>query len=554
MTSLRTAIAFRAAAVVFATAASATTASAQYVPFGQTAPTGFAARTFATANPSLRSAVQAVRWEVPGEPTVTAYSGTNANASVFPSSEPVGLQTGHVHRFKLSGFAEEPTLELYPSVELIDRLHPPQGEDAKFPVVLELTERDLADAVAGVMVTKVIYVQPRNALYLDPVLTKLPTTRIPLDTNVMAEAVLRGRPIAIVRIGTRAPMVGESRGFFGSGGRVVWPVPSQGFLNPDARVACDPGCPTAKPITNARRYPDEYICDGGDTGVPTTGPIVVADEIGFEETIGAFIDDDGDVQTRPSTRVCVYAPSFGAVTVGSGGRMDTLVLKPAGAAAESTSSDVATNLPPVLQDAQLARETMRVRSRLSGLLAERTDAEESVSLKPSLESKVVGSFEEFGFLSPLLTDHTARLIIGERLAASIEWSENRPPIIMAIDETLSEVFGSEVGAEYVTFEDRRPPGELIIAKTADRRSANLGETVAFAIRFENTGGKPLREVTITDHLSPRLAYVPDSLTSSLDAETDVADDGFGSVLITVRLDEPLEGGEGGTITFETIVR
>ena len=526
---------------------------ADTTPFGQTAPVGFAARTFATANPDLRTGMQTVRWDAPGDLTITTYASGTGRSYVTPEAEPVAIQTGHVHRFRLTGFADAEALELYPSVELIDRLHPPEGEDARFPVVLELTERDLQDALDGRLVTKIVYVQPRNAQYIDPVLTKLPTTRLPLSQNVMAEATLRGRPIAIVRLGTRAPMVGESAAFYGTGGRVVSPVPVGGFIHAETAV-CGPCGPSSTEPTNARRYPDEYICDGGDTGVATVGPIATAAEIDFEETVGVFLDADGTVQTRESSRVCIYAPAFGAVTVGSSGQVDTLVLKPAGAAVDRTSSGVAAQLPPILHEARVADGGVRMRERLSGLINEQSDSVETVSLTPGLESKVVGSFEEFGFASPLLTTLTNRLVIGERIAAAIEWSENRSPIIIALDESLTEVISPEIGGEFVHYEDRRPPGELLLVKTADRRTAQVGETVTFAIRFENNGGKPLREVTLTDHLSPRLAYVPESLECSVDAETDVSDDGFGSVLITVTLKEPLAAGDGGTVTFATTVR
>ena len=528
-------------------------AVADTTPFGQTAPVGFAAHTFATANPDLRTGMQTVRWDAPGDVTVVTYAAATGQSFVTPEAEPVALQTGHVHRFRLTGLPDADALELYPSVELIDRLHPPEGEDARFPVVLELTERDIQDAIDGRLVTKMIYVQPRNALYIDPVLTRLPTTRLPLSDNVMAEAVLRGRPIAIVRLGTRAPIVGESAAFYGTGGRVVSPVPAGGFIHAETPVCGPCGAKPAEP-TNARRYPDEYICDGGDTGIATVGPIASAAEIDFEETVGVFIDADGDVQTRESSRVCIYAPTFGAVTVGSGGRVDTLVLKPAGAATERSSSRVAAKLPPVLHDARVADGAVRMRERLSGLVVERSDSVETVALTPGLESKVVGSFEEFGFASPLLTTLTNRIVIGERIAAAIEWSENRSPIIIALDEGLTEVISTEIGGEFIHYEDRRPPGELLLVKTADRKTAQVGETVRFAIRFENDGGKPLRQVTLTDHLSPRLAYVPESLECSVDADLDVTDDGLGSVLITVELRQPLEAGEGGTVTFETTVR
>ena len=539
-------------AAAAATASQAT--AADYIPFDQTVRPGRTARTFAISNATLAGYVQPVRWIAPGDLLVQPYAASTGIQTVLSEDEAIGLEVGHVHRFRLTNVANQRGIDFYPSVEMIDRLHPPAERAAEFPVLLELTDRDFEAAASGQLVTKVVYVQPRNATYIDPILTELPATRIDVDQNVMAEAVLRGRPIAIVRLGTRAPLPGEPATFFGSGGRLVAPLPQGGLLQSDARVSCDPSCPSKPLPTGPELYPDEYICDGGDTGVKTAAPIDSPLEIGFEETVGSFLDDEGVVRTRPSTRVCVYSPTFGHVAVGTGGRVDTAVTKPAGAYDGRRVGDFAIDQTPILSDAATADGQVRMRSRLSGLSGEARDTLAANSTYAGIQAKVVGSFEEYGFNAARAGLQIDQAIIGERIAAAIEWSENRSPIALALDEGANQVVATVVGAEYTHYEDRRPPGELVLAKTADKRAAQVGETVRFAIRYDNVGDKPLREVTVTDHLSPRLRYVADSAASTRDAQVSIDEDGVGSVLIQIRLNKPLPAGEGGLITFETIVR
>ena len=114
--------------------------------------------------------------------------------------------------------------------------------------------------------------------------------------------------------------------------------------------------------------------------------------------------------------------------------------------------------------------------------------------------------------------------------------------------------GQVVAQEYFDYEDRREDGDLLLIKTADKRSAKPGEEVEFAIRYDNKGGKSVFDVTIIDHLSPRLELVPGSVEIDRAAEVVVEDDYEGSVYLKVRLNEPLDAKSGGVVTFKCRVR
>jgi hypothetical protein len=119
----------------------------------------------------------------------------------------VGLQIGPVYRFKVTEIPGHPGVEVFPTVEMVDRMYPPPGQARRFPVPVELTQQELELAAEGQFVTRVIYVE-------DPQLA-LPVAETPAsetrwiearggeDPLVTADAL--GRPIAILRMGSRIP-------------------------------------------------------------------------------------------------------------------------------------------------------------------------------------------------------------------------------------------------------------------------------------------------------------------------------------------------------------
>ncbi len=125
-----------------------------------------------------------------------------------------GMLIGHVYRLKVTGVKFHEDAEIFPTIELLDRLYPPPGQAVRFPVPVELTEEELQMAVAGQFVTRVIYVEnPRTAL---PVQDHPPTQRYfeaaPGEDPLQAADRL-GRPIAILRMGSRVPTTADDERF-----------------------------------------------------------------------------------------------------------------------------------------------------------------------------------------------------------------------------------------------------------------------------------------------------------------------------------------------------
>lgn len=117
-----------------------------------------------------------------------------------------GMLIGNVYRLKVSNIPGEPGAEVFPTIEVVDRLYPPPGQAARFPIPVELTEEELKLAAKGNYVQRVIYLEnPQDAV---PVKDQLPRQRyyeVAPHQDLMQTADQLGRPMAILRMGSRIP-------------------------------------------------------------------------------------------------------------------------------------------------------------------------------------------------------------------------------------------------------------------------------------------------------------------------------------------------------------
>lgn len=126
----------------------------------------------------------------------------------------VGLQVGYVYRFRVTNLFDRPGVEVFPTVELIDRLYPPPGAALKFPVPIDITAEELEMAARGMFVTRVIYVEdPNQALPTDEVDGRTTWFEVGEGEDPLEVADLAGRPIAILRLGGRDLTQAAGQGF-----------------------------------------------------------------------------------------------------------------------------------------------------------------------------------------------------------------------------------------------------------------------------------------------------------------------------------------------------
>ena len=122
----------------------------------------------------------------------------------------VGLLIGQVYRLRVIKIPRHPGREVFPTVEPIDRLYTPPGQQHRFAIPVELTQEDLELALDGKFITRVIYLEdPRNALPVrdDPKAQNWFEAGPGRDPLAIADVL--GRPVAILRLGARLPDVAE---------------------------------------------------------------------------------------------------------------------------------------------------------------------------------------------------------------------------------------------------------------------------------------------------------------------------------------------------------
>jgi hypothetical protein len=124
-----------------------------------------------------------------------------------------GMLIGQVYRCKITRIPRNEGLEVYPTIEVIDRLYPPPGHAARFPIPIHLTSEELEFALDGRFVTRVIYLEnptaalpspddPNDQRYFD----------VSREQDPLQTADELGRPVAILRMGSRIPDEADSAG------------------------------------------------------------------------------------------------------------------------------------------------------------------------------------------------------------------------------------------------------------------------------------------------------------------------------------------------------
>ena len=313
-------------------------------------------------------------------------------------------------------------------------------------------------------------------------------------------------------------------------------------------VAC--ACPPGWPVGPS----DEYLCDGGDApspaGMTTTNEIAGLEQ---EATVGAYTTEDGRTFVVPSTRTCSYAPRFGAVRqvvlpMGAEQRVFVDAFGDAFAASEAAKP-----LMPGQGIENLALQGQRGQ-RPPSLFRARQQA--------GATERMLGAAETRGLVGPyanLQLVHLGRMdgrdtpLLIESTLSAITWTGDQEVQITITGEGAKADFAvQEPGLIYELQIPDSP--RLRLVKLASASEAHPGDEVSFTLRFDNVGDAPMKDVVIVDNLTTRLEYVEESAESSVDAAFSTTRNGAGSLVLSWRLAEPLEPGDGGVLTFRTRVR
>ena len=206
------------------------------------------------SNPKLQGHVQPVRVVVPqgcrvGIRMANGYVETNA------ATTSVGLTVGPVYRFKVTDIPNRFGRELYPSVEILNRLNPPAGLENEFPIEVVISLSDLEEALEDRMVTKIIYLEnPETALPHRHLPNKQPYFDVGGSEDPLRVAEALGRPMAILRIGSRVPMPSDAGERFGFNAPSPQLLPSPRPLPTEAQGATiEPAISGVRPLRMPNR-------------------------------------------------------------------------------------------------------------------------------------------------------------------------------------------------------------------------------------------------------------------------------------------------------------
>lgn len=201
------------------------------------------------SNPKLEGHVQPVRVVVPNGARV-GIRMSNGYVETDAAKTSVGLTVGPVYRFKVIDIPNRPGRELYPSVEILNRLSPPEGLENEFPIEVVISQSDLEEAIEDRMVTKIIYLEnPETALPHRHLPDKQPYFDVGGSEDPLRVAEGLGRPMAILRIGSRVPMPSDVSENFGFNAPSPQLLPSPEALPVEAqRATIEPAISSVRPL------------------------------------------------------------------------------------------------------------------------------------------------------------------------------------------------------------------------------------------------------------------------------------------------------------------
>jgi uncharacterized repeat protein (TIGR01451 family) len=435
----------------------------------------------------------------------TLYPGTPL-ARLFEGPVVFGLRPGYVYRMELTNLPYQPGRSLYPEVEVRGSIVPRPGmKYMDYPIPLLFTQGDIDRALAGSVITKVIYLEdPEKAL---------PAT-VPLDAPIeipdatedqaVRAAFDNGRPVAIVRLGGKIPPP-ELLQVMAVDGTVL--MPDQKYLRAPLLPPVIPwfACPLFDPILGPRPPREECFVDGGDKGAPLgIGPFgrlggLDPTDVGVEYTIG------GKRRVTCSNVVCICSPRF---------LIRRVELVPVGL------------VLPVRPIENIMAKGPIIHQELRPVMAE---------IAREKPTELAGRIRPIAYVG--------------RVATGFFIGTIRPQV-------HAQVEGVRVEAAYVEPEVLTGPlCPLTVTKEVSPSGpVPIGEVVTITIRYKNTGNRPVSDIVVNDSLSGRLEYVVGSQQSDRAANFTATANEVGSLALRWEMPGTILPGQGGVVKFRAKVR
>jgi uncharacterized repeat protein (TIGR01451 family) len=299
---------------------------------------------------------------------------------------------------------------------------------------------------------------------------------------------------------------------------------------------------------------DEYLCDGGDYGLPAAvRRDWQVDGLEQEDTVAHYDTVDGRTIITPSNRVCIYAPRFGVVRrvidLHEYARIDIvggIEQQMALSRIDESERAIASlnQREPAINRAERPPSLLDERQKLGELAQEIELRELRGSLAPYANLTIIRA----GTIS-----NDEKALVAKAEQAAITWSGDQAAQI-TLDSQQAQTALSIKQPGVVYHQDKPNNPRLRLVKLASTGAALPGEVVEFTLRFDNIGDRVIGNVTIIDNLTTRLQYVPDSVKASVDANFTALPNENGSSVIRWEIIDPVEARTGGILQFKCRVR
>jgi uncharacterized repeat protein (TIGR01451 family) len=319
----------------------------------------------------------------------------------------------------------------------------------------------------------------------------------------------------------------------------------------DMSCACDPSdFAFAVPRESD---PQEYLFDGGDqepkVRVRRDNSYMGLDP---EDTVIQYETMDGKVHVDSGCRVAIYAPRFASVRkrynpVERDQSMQVINV------AQPHGPKMAQNILPPIEERAQTRYVADSQTRIVEAVRQGVKplpAETMVSPLIVIEEQDTLALLDLINVGAARYRDKAALLVG--VLAAREWSTPESIGVLENGTEPMSVIGNQ-GTNGVTHYERKG-ARIRLCKVASEQMAHPGDTIQFVIRFDNVGEQPVSNLVVTDSLTGRLEYVPDTQKSTRDAQFVLTPNGAGSETLRWELKRELGPGEGGLISFECKVR
>lgn len=321
-----------------------------------------------------------------------------------------------------------------------------------------------------------------------------------------------------------------------------------------AGCACCGGTSDACAPENLVGPGDEYLCDGGDFGLPAAVRADwTVDGLEPEDAVAHYDTLDGRVVVTPSNRVCVYAPRFAAVRRVEGLQAQER-LQLIDIAADGFAPAHADDAQPPRVAKQRHAVLVNRSERPANLFRGREQPGQMVNLQAAMDT-----YSSLGLYANLQVVRTGEVVgsetakLQEAIQSAITWTGDQQVQVVFENKQAVAVLGLKQPGQVYQIEGPHDP-RLRLLKLASTYHALPGEEVEFTLRVDNVGDQVIGNITIVDNLTTRLEYVADSARSTLDGDFSSTPNGTGSTIIRWEIESPLEPGEGGILQFKCRVK